>query len=340
MGWPTLCCQRYRFVGRRSTGPPGPPEHFPWESQESNDAIFSAWTDVIAILSLSIGPRPPQLAVGMHGALRCLRARPEFTPHSPRPRALIQSDAQERWITRQCADSHSLNNLFSDDMASMAVRSTILKALPAGGTFRHAGLVSNQGDRSENRCGHGRYFIERFNYIRIAFYQCLILDFFDSFNSNILFASQSVRPAARRLSLVTRSVATTPAKVDSLSLVTKGEPNSMEFRIFQSVKGMTVSAWHDLPLFAGDGCFHFVCEIPKETSAKMELATDEAGNPIKQDTKKGKLRFYPYNIHWNYGMLPQTWEDPEHKNAECFNAGVSCIYQSIIPMIPMKLMPD
>ena len=31
-----------------------------------------------------------------------------------------------------------------------------------------------------------------------------------------------------------------------------------------------------------------MCEIPKETSAKMELATDEVRNPIKQDTKKGK----------------------------------------------------
>ena len=41
---------------------------------------------------------------------------------------------------------------------------------------------------------------------------------------------------------------------------------------------------------------------------------DEATNPIKQDTKKGKLRFYPYNINWNYGFLPQTWEDPGHKN--------------------------
>ncbi len=29
--------------------------------------------------------------------------------------------------------------------------------------------------------------------------------------------------------------------------------------------------------------------------------------------KKGKLRFYPYNINWNYGLLPQTWEDPAHK---------------------------
>lgn len=38
-------------------------------------------------------------------------------------------------------------------------------------------------------------------------------------------------------------------------------------------------------------------------------------SPIKQDVKKGKPRFYPWNIHWNYGMLPQTWEDPTHASA-------------------------
>jgi inorganic pyrophosphatase len=54
-----------------------------------------------------------------------------------------------------------------------------------------------------------------------------------------------------------------------------------------------VSPWHDIPLKAGDGLYNFICEIPKETSAKMEVATDESSTPIKQDTKKGKLRFYP-----------------------------------------------
>ena len=49
---------------------------------------------------------------------------------------------------------------------------------------------------------------------------------------------------------------------------------------------------------------------------------DETSTPIKQDTKKGKLRFYPYNINWNYGLLPQTWEDPAHANKEC-DAAVS-----------------
>lgn len=44
---------------------------------------------------------------------------------------------------------------------------------------------------------------------------------------------------------------------------------------------------------------------------------DEPKTPIKQDVKKGNLRFYPYNINWNYGLLPQTWEDPKHANEEC-----------------------
>ena len=48
----------------------------------------------------------------------------------------------------------------------------------------------------------------------------------------------------------------------------------------------------------------------------MEVATKEARNPIKQDIKKGNLRFYPYNINWNYGLLPQTWEDPSHEHPE------------------------
>lgn len=51
---------------------------------------------------------------------------------------------------------------------------------------------------------------------------------------------------------------------------------------------------------------------------KMIIAPfqDEVGTPIKQDVKKGKLRFYPYNINWNYGLLPQTWEDPAHTHPE------------------------
>ena len=56
---------------------------------------------------------------------------------------------------------------------------------------------------------------------------------------------------------------------------------------------------------------------------------DEVGTPIKQDIKKGKLRFYPYNINWNYGLLPQTWEDPAHTDPElkcAVSSAASCCF--------------
>lgn len=102
----------------------------------------------------------------------------------------------------------------------------------------------------------------------------------------------------------------------------KGDSSTTDYRIFiQDKGGKDVSAWHDIPLWAEDGLLNFICEIPKESSAKMEVATDEVGTPIKQDIKKGKLRFYPYNINWNYGLLPQTWEDPGHHNSDVDAAG-------------------
>ncbi len=52
---------------------------------------------------------------------------------------------------------------------------------------------------------------------------------------------------------------------------------------------------------------------------KYEIATDEVGNFIKQDEKKGVLReFKKGDIFFNYGCLPRTWEDPTfvHPDAE------------------------
>lgn len=61
--------------------------------------------------------------------------------------------------------------------------------------------------------------------------------------------------------------------------------------------------------------FNVVIEIPRGTNAKMEIAPGLPLNPIRQDVKKGKLRFvdnvYPYSGYiWNYGAFPQTWESP------------------------------
>lgn len=71
-----------------------------------------------------------------------------------------------------------------------------------------------------------------------------------------------------------------------------------------------------------------VVEVPRWTNAKMEINLKEKFNPIKQDVKKGKLRFvancFPHKGYiWNYGALPQTWEDPEHvdTNTNCKGDG-------------------
>ncbi|KAL8555883.1 hypothetical protein ACS0TY_003627 [Phlomoides rotata] len=60
-------------------------------------------------------------------------------------------------------------------------------------------------------------------------------------------------------------------------------------RINTQLASEKISPWHDIPLHLGDGVFNFVVEISKESSAEMEVGTDEVYTPIKQDTKKGKL---------------------------------------------------
>ena len=95
-----------------------------------------------------------------------------------------------------------------------------------------------------------------------------------------------------------------------------GEPATESYRVKFSDGGKPVSPWHDIPLKVGEH-FNFISEIPKYTKAKMEIATKEELNPIAQDMKKGKLRDYHGPIFWNYGCLPQTWEDPNVMHPEC-----------------------
>ncbi|XP_058659735.1 inorganic pyrophosphatase 2, mitochondrial [Ammospiza caudacuta] len=115
----------------------------------------------------------------------------------------------------------------------------------------------------------------------------------------------------------------------------RGRPNSPDYRLyFKNADGKYISPFHDIPLFAGpkedkeipakrskttgsEVLFNMVVEMPRWTNAKMEIATEEPLNPIKHDTKKGKLRYvaniFPHKGYiWNYGALPQTWEDPNH----------------------------
>ncbi|ROT83666.1 Inorganic pyrophosphatase [Penaeus vannamei] len=98
-----------------------------------------------------------------------------------------------------------------------------------------------------------------------------------------------------------------------------GIPNSLNYKIYFQNEDGPISPFHDIPLFANEGnkIFNMVVEVPRWTNAKMEISTKEYLNPIKQDVKKGKLRYvancFPHHGYiWNYGALPQTWEDPNH----------------------------
>lgn len=109
-----------------------------------------------------------------------------------------------------------------------------------------------------------------------------------------------------------------------LSLLRWGKRDTKDYRVFFQYQGSRISPWHDIPMLAGeeDGekFLHFVCEIPKGTTAKFEINKEAENNPIIQDTKNGELRYYKYKPEAgsivNYGAIPQTWEDPKEIHAD------------------------
>jgi inorganic pyrophosphatase len=104
--------------------------------------------------------------------------------------------------------------------------------------------------------------------------------------------------------------------LSSFARFTAGESGADSYRLFLTNDKKKISPWHDIPLHAGGLLFHYINEIPKNTRAKMEIATRVENNPIAQDMNNGKLRFYHGPIYWNYGCFPQTWEDPGVKHPD------------------------
>jgi hypothetical protein len=101
----------------------------------------------------------------------------------------------------------------------------------------------------------------------------------------------------------------------------RGQLNTTGYRVYirNSVTNQFVSPFHDIPLKQSDNVYNMVVEIPRWSNAKMEISKTDKFNPIVQDVKKGKLRFvnncFPHKGYmWNYGALPQTWEDPSVKD--------------------------
>lgn len=102
----------------------------------------------------------------------------------------------------------------------------------------------------------------------------------------------SAKEAVQTAESSSLAVRTTPSTAEVMAFGTsdEGEPKTLEFRRFLTQSDVSVSSWHDVPLHTASGNLRAVIEIPRMTTAKMEMATKEAHAPIKQDTKKGKLR--------------------------------------------------
>merc|ERR1711899_641841 len=103
----------------------------------------------------------------------------------------------------------------------------------------------------------------------------------------------------------------------------RGSLYNDNFRLFfKNGNGELISPMHDIPMAENVDAneFNMVVEVPRWSNAKMEINLKGQLNPIKQDVKKGKLRFvancFPHKGYiWNYGAIPQTWEDPDHIDA-------------------------
>lgn len=164
-------------------------------------------------------------------------------------------------------------------------------------------------------------------------------------SSSQLSQQSTSKPQQQLIRQSKRFQATVPIKdfVSPFPTTTTGQGLSYKLFFFDGASDTSdvnnaISPWHDISLLHSasprfhptsasapqsnsipvnnphnDLIFNFVCEIPRGTLDKFEIHTKSANNPIQQDVKNGQLRKFKYGkIPFNYGALPQTWENPKH----------------------------
>jgi inorganic pyrophosphatase len=101
------------------------------------------------------------------------------------------------------------------------------------------------------------------------------------------------------------------------STIRTGKKYTSAFKVYITGDSKVISPFHDIPLYPTDkrDIVNVINEIPRFENAKFEMVKDGEFNFIRQDVKKGAPRFvrnvFPNKGYiWNYGALPQTWEDP------------------------------
>ncbi|KAF7684410.1 Inorganic pyrophosphatase [Astathelohania contejeani] len=109
--------------------------------------------------------------------------------------------------------------------------------------------------------------------------------------------------------------------MEKYSVKEVGSKYSSNYMVYVVKEHDIISPLHDIPLYFNkhSGIITVVNEIPRFENGKFEISLKKAMNPIIHDSKNEIPRFVP-NIFpakgypWNYGALPQTWEDPNKKD--------------------------
>ncbi|KAL1449136.1 hypothetical protein WDU94_000366 [Cyamophila willieti] len=93
----------------------------------------------------------------------------------------------------------------------------------------------------------------------------------------------------------------------TIRTIARGIPKTRDYRIFHKSELGFMSAFHDIPLYANKRERHFnmVVEMPRYTHTKMKMSMNESLNPVKGKDPESN----PCYTLWNYGFLPQTWEN-------------------------------
>jgi inorganic pyrophosphatase len=112
------------------------------------------------------------------------------------------------------------------------------------------------------------------------------------------------------------------------SILDKGK--GFDRRIFLlDDKQNKISLWNDIPIkFEGyeSDTINTIIEIPRYTLGKLELRKDEPYHPIAHETRtnryvkdKIELMYWTQFPLFNYGYVPQTWENSLLPNKEVLN---------------------
>ena len=103
------------------------------------------------------------------------------------------------------------------------------------------------------------------------------------------------------------------SKKKNIDEIKKIEIREVENNYYFFYMNEVISPWHEISLKNDNQMYNFICEIPKWTRDKFEINTKLKSNPIKQDIEDNQPRVYKWgDTIFNYGALPQTWEDPNH----------------------------